>query len=159
MHCLSGFHTGSIWAVSPTSEAPELTGSPTSMTRMGTLPPNGHTQSVARFFTAYKLILIVSAFSMNCKRTRERGRDDEVKQKEKKKQQQQQQQPTTSNIQLLCYGTGTNIWSQVNCSSKANKLIRKRNQICDYQKVEDEGGHWMRVIKRYKLPVIRQISR
>ena len=73
MHRLSDFHTGSIRAVSPTSEAHELTGSPTSMTSMGKLPPSGHTQSVAWFFTAYTL-RIVSAFSMHCKRTRERGR-------------------------------------------------------------------------------------
>ena len=39
----------------------------------GKLPPSGHTQSVAWFFTAYTL-RIVSAFSMHCKRTRERGR-------------------------------------------------------------------------------------
>ena len=73
-HCTAWVtSTQAPWAVSPTSKAPELTGSPTSVTRMGKLPPNGHTQSVAWFFAAYKL-RIVSAFSMNCKIKRGRGR-------------------------------------------------------------------------------------
>ena len=45
-------------------------------------------------------------------------------------------------------------------------MFQKKTQICGYQTHEGIGrgsvgrglGHWMQAVKRYKLPVIRQIS-
>ena len=36
---------------------------------------------------------------------------------------------------------------------------RKKDHICDYQRGSSAGkGNWMRVFKRYKFPVIREIG-
>ena len=56
------------------------------------------------------------------------------------------------NIKPLCCVTGTNIVSQVDYTSKANKQThRKRDQICRSEAGGRGRRNWVKTIKRYKL--------
>ena len=65
------------------------------------------------------------------------------------------------NTESLCCVLGTNIVLQVTCASKTNKQTNSQKKRSDLWLPEAEGGwrvNWMKVVKRYKLPVIRLIS-
>ena len=57
---------------------------------------------------------------------------------------------------LLCCITGTNIVLWVNDISKqTDKLIEKKSDLWLPKASCGERGNWMKVVKRYKLSVIR----
>ena len=65
---------------------------------------------------------------------------------------------TYSNIELLCCVPGTNIVSQVNYTSKLNSKTNSQKKRLDLWLPEaevGERGNWMKVVKKYKFPVIR----
>ena len=60
----------------------------------------------------------------------------------------------------LCYAPGPNsAVGQLYFDKQINKLIERKKLNCGYQGWEvGGGGDWVKVVKRYKLPIIRQIS-
>ena len=59
------------------------------------------------------------------------------------------------NIESLCCITGTNTVLYVNFTSKTKKLKGKKSDLWLPEARRGGRGNWTKIVKRYKLPVIR----